>query len=725
MITSVPLVTGTLVGNRFILDERIGRGDLGAVFRARDLRKLEARDLNPRVAIKIFHEEFRRHPNAMRVLLREARKAQGLSHPNIVKVYDFDRDGPTVYMTMEHLEGESLDRVIKSGGGVGLGFDEALRITRDVCDAMSYAHASGILHTDFKPANVFLTHKGIVKVLDFGLARAVRREDWADRLLTLFDSGALNALSPAYSGCEVTEGMEPDVRDDIYAIACVFYELLTGKHPFDGSSAEEASREKRVPVRPANLSRSAWRVLSSALEFRRDRRPASAMDFLEGLLPRRKAPVMYLSLTAAACVAIVSMLAVMHVMTYRAHAVSAALASDNASQIEAVMPWLRELSPERRASILSDKAARAGLFNYFMRRVDAAVDPKRGPKDSAQAEAVIKELWNLLPDSQAVNAFAARIGALKSSKPEPAEKVVTPISSLSTSSLSKGHSRPVLAAARVKRAEELLRAAMSQQPRIATSTEASAQTISPYYMGQSQQAELSAAAAASAPALPTRAQRPSKRRSAVATESILLSPSLTPQNAETVTLSAPKLDVLFEIANLKQALLRQAAADRVNEAVFTLGLLREKLPEGDEFLVKDGPEAISSAYLRLGSEAAKNGKIEEALNLAIKGSKVAPERREAAAARDRYLSYYEIDELLRTRERILSHHVRYKIWRVSKLAPEEMPAITQRWERDLAARIQASKDQELAAHLSKVGQAIFGSAPSALAPTEPATVDAH
>jgi serine/threonine protein kinase len=328
--------TGSLLGNRYLLEEEIGRDCTGTLFRARDLRKEEAQDPESCVAIKVLHEQLMRHPNAVRSLVREARKAQVLSHPHIVKVHDVVRDESNVYFVMENLDGGSLDGLIHRTSGTGVGFDQALKIIRDVCQAMSHAHGRSILHTGFSPENVLLTDRGAVKVLDFGIARAVTPGDWASTLLTLFDASALDTLTPAYAGCEVTEGAEPHVKDDIYAIACVFYELLTGKHPFRGLSAEEAARAGVRPIRPVALSRAQWRVLSSALEFRRDGRPATVQQFVDGLAPKKqKSPMAEFGWSCAATVVIGGALLAVY-MTYRTPQAGNAPASDSTPEVRSV-----------------------------------------------------------------------------------------------------------------------------------------------------------------------------------------------------------------------------------------------------------------------------------------------------------------------------------------------------------------------------------------------------
>src|SRR5690606_619510 len=147
--------------------------------------------------------DFKRHPESLKALQREARKAQNLAHPNIVTVYDFDRDGANVFMVMELLEGEPLDRFIRRHAS-GLPFSEALPITAALCRSLGYAHRHGSVHSALKPGNAFVTRSGAIKVLDFGIARAAKHQDEdASGDQTLFDAGTLGALTPAYASCEM------------------------------------------------------------------------------------------------------------------------------------------------------------------------------------------------------------------------------------------------------------------------------------------------------------------------------------------------------------------------------------------------------------------------------------------------------------------------------------------------------------------------------------------
>jgi hypothetical protein len=271
---------GDTLNGRFVLEECIGFGGMGTVYKALDLRKLEASDRQPYIAIKVLNVQFQGHPKSLIALQREARKAQSLAHANIVSVYDFDRDGAMVYVTMEYLSGKSLSQLLRAPDFRSLSFEETMKIVRGMGKALAYAHERGFVHCDFKPANVILTDTGGVKVIDFGIARVFQKAEEAPDV-TVFDPGSLGALTPAYASPEMLENREPDPRDDIYALACITYELLTGRHPFNRLSATQARDAGLRPQRPPGLGHNQWRALRCALAFQREARTPSVNAFLQ------------------------------------------------------------------------------------------------------------------------------------------------------------------------------------------------------------------------------------------------------------------------------------------------------------------------------------------------------------------------------------------------------------------------------------------------------------
>ena len=271
---------GDIIRDRFVLEEELGSGGMGRVFKALDLRRQEAQDRHPHVALKLLTPSFRQHPASFMALQREAKRAQTLAHPNIIRIFDFDRDGNLVYLVMEYLRGHTLKSLLDPPGFSGLSLDETMQIIRPVGQALTFAHDHGIVHSDLKPGNIFLTDDGRVKVIDFGIARAFRRAGAANGEATVFDSSVLRAFSPRYASPEMIDGDEADPRDDIFSLACITYEMLSGNHPFGGKSAAFARGKERMPEKPPGLSGPQWRALSSALEFDRLKRTPSVEEMM-------------------------------------------------------------------------------------------------------------------------------------------------------------------------------------------------------------------------------------------------------------------------------------------------------------------------------------------------------------------------------------------------------------------------------------------------------------
>lgn len=283
-----------LLKGRFQFDCILGAGGMGVVYKAKDMLKVEAQDRDPYVAIKLLGDEFKSHPEAFIALQRESRKTQKIAHPNIVNVYDFDRDGDTVFMTMEYLEGQPLDKLISKYKATGLPEEDVWSVLEGLCAALVYAHAENIIHSDFKPGNIFVSDKGVAKVFDFGIARAVSRAEkyeQSDDDKTVFDAANLGALTPAYASLEMLEGETPDVRDDIYALGCIAYEMFTGYHPFNRVHANEARRQNLKPARIPNLPKRQWKVIEQSLAFEREDRIESVEEFWSQLTRKKASKV--------------------------------------------------------------------------------------------------------------------------------------------------------------------------------------------------------------------------------------------------------------------------------------------------------------------------------------------------------------------------------------------------------------------------------------------------
>jgi TonB family protein len=265
--TPAPIGPGSVLGGRYRLIREIGRGGMGVVYLADGLV-----DLQP-FAVKVLNPEFLQHPDAIRVLREEARKSLAMRHPNIVGVYPLEREGEQYYLPMEYLEGKTARELLDQDFARGVPVDQAWPIVKGAGAALAFAHDHGVIHSDLKPSNIFVTTGGRPRVLDFGIARALR-----DR--RHFDTNSLGAMTEVYASCEMLTNRPPDFRDDVYGFACVVYELLTGNHPFAGQTAAEARTRRMVvpPIRALTPAQNA--LLRKGLAFNREDRVATIEEFL-------------------------------------------------------------------------------------------------------------------------------------------------------------------------------------------------------------------------------------------------------------------------------------------------------------------------------------------------------------------------------------------------------------------------------------------------------------
>jgi formylglycine-generating enzyme required for sulfatase activity/predicted Ser/Thr protein kinase len=277
-IRTIAVTPGTVLLGRFKLVELVGEGGMSAVFKAVDIRKVEARAANPYIAVKLLTLPFSDYSVSLAVLEREAGRLQNLAHPNIVRVFDCDRDGHIVFMTMEYLEGESLALKYSDAPPPP---SEARSILEQIASALSYAHRQGIVHGDLKPGNVLITKDGQVKVIDFGIARILAQSRVGGNLPQAEQWGEVHGLTPAYASPEMIERKAPDPRDDVFALGCIAYELLTGQHPFERQASTRARDAGEKIARHPALSRSQFAAISGALQFEREARTPGVDEFME------------------------------------------------------------------------------------------------------------------------------------------------------------------------------------------------------------------------------------------------------------------------------------------------------------------------------------------------------------------------------------------------------------------------------------------------------------
>src|SRR6478736_7411768 len=269
-----------LLGGRRIITEKLGRGGMAEVHRGYDSR------LGRQVAIKMLRSELARDHTFLVRFRREAQSAAGLNHASIVAVYDHGEDiltetgGAQVkvpYIVMEFVDGKTLRQVITERGTVGA--TEALRITEGVLDALGYSHRNGIVHRDIKPANVMIAPDGSIKVMDFGIARAM-----ADANATMTQTSAVIGTAQ-YLSPEQAQGQSVDERSDLYSTGCMLFELLTARPPFLGESPVSIAYQHvgEQPIPPSRfvegISDDLDAVVLHSLAKPRDARYQSAAEF--------------------------------------------------------------------------------------------------------------------------------------------------------------------------------------------------------------------------------------------------------------------------------------------------------------------------------------------------------------------------------------------------------------------------------------------------------------
>ena len=280
-IPTKELTIGSSLGSYEILS-RIGAGGMGDVYRANDNK------LGRSVAIKVLPPALVDDPARLARFKHEARMLAALNHPNIVTLHSFEEAGGVHFLTMELIEGHSLNRLIPNGG---LPIDQILNFAVAISEALAAAHDKGIIHRDLKPANVMVTNEGRVKVLDFGLAKEIRTEYSEDTILTSagFTEAGVVLGTPPYCSPEQISGRAVDHRSDIFSLGTMLYEMAAGQRPFQGNSAAElASAILRDTPRPlgelrAGMPDGLCRVIQRCLQKNAEERFQTAREVLSGL----------------------------------------------------------------------------------------------------------------------------------------------------------------------------------------------------------------------------------------------------------------------------------------------------------------------------------------------------------------------------------------------------------------------------------------------------------
>ncbi|WP_433626119.1 Stk1 family PASTA domain-containing Ser/Thr kinase [Nocardia sp. CA-120079] len=261
------MTTPKNLSSRYELGEIIGFGGMSEVHKARDLR------LSRDVAIKVLRADLARDPTFYLRFKREAQNAAALNHPAIVAVYDTGEaevdGGPLPYIVMEYVDGDTLRDIVRGKGPIPP--RRAMEVVADVCAALDFSHKAGIVHRDMKPANIMINRAGAVKVMDFGIARAL-----ADSSNPMTQTAAVIGTAQ-YLSPEQARGETVDARSDVYSVGCVLFEILTGEPPFTGDSpiAVAYQHVREDPRLPSHVHNGVPRELDSVVLKAMSKNPAN------------------------------------------------------------------------------------------------------------------------------------------------------------------------------------------------------------------------------------------------------------------------------------------------------------------------------------------------------------------------------------------------------------------------------------------------------------------
>ena len=225
-----------LLKDRYQIEETLGKGGMAIVYRARDLT------LERTIAIKVLRQDYSADRSFREHFRQEAKAAANLSHPNIVTVYDFGFDAERLFIIMEYVPGEDLKQILDEQGQMGV--RETISLMSQACAGVGYAHRAGLVHCDIKPQNFLITPEKRLKVLDFGIARALASIHPEEKAEVVWGS-------PHYFSPEQAAGKAPSPASDVYSLGVIMFEMLTGQLPFTASSSTELARMHREEPPPS------------------------------------------------------------------------------------------------------------------------------------------------------------------------------------------------------------------------------------------------------------------------------------------------------------------------------------------------------------------------------------------------------------------------------------------------------------------------------------------
>lgn len=274
-IATREITTGTVLRSRYVLGKVLGRGGNCIVYQAQDLHRLSTDEREgSQIAVKVLLPELRTNGHALTRMKREFRQMQCLTHPGIARVFDLDCEGEDWFMTMELVEGQTVNVWMRDNASGR----EALRVINACCDALAQAHDLKILHGDLKPSNVLVAAGGSIKIIDFGSAPSPGAHAAEGSDLSL-------AATPSYGSPQVLAGNTAEPRDDVFSLACLSYAILSrGLHPFSRKSSLDAFNAQMRPAYVPGIPPRLFDVIVRGLAWEREQRPASVREFMHALI---------------------------------------------------------------------------------------------------------------------------------------------------------------------------------------------------------------------------------------------------------------------------------------------------------------------------------------------------------------------------------------------------------------------------------------------------------
>ncbi|TET73040.1 MAG: serine/threonine protein kinase [Candidatus Aminicenantes bacterium] len=234
------LTTGSTFAGRYQIIEELGKGGMGKVYKAHDT------EIKEKVALKLIKPEISADKRTIERFQNELKFARKISHRNVCRMYDLNKEKGSYYITMEYVSGEDLKSFIRRVGQLPAG--KAISIAKQVCEGLTEAHRIGVIHRDLKPSNIMIDKEGDARIMDFGIARSLKAKG-------ITGAGVMIG-TPEYMSPEQVEGKEADQRADIYSLGVILYEMVTGRVPFEGDTPFTigVKHKSEIPEDPKNLN---------------------------------------------------------------------------------------------------------------------------------------------------------------------------------------------------------------------------------------------------------------------------------------------------------------------------------------------------------------------------------------------------------------------------------------------------------------------------------------